>query len=182
MCIRDRYCASNHLHVTENEGQTWKTISPDLTRNDTNKLKASGGPITKDNTSVEYYCTLFAAAESPRVKDLLWVGSDDGLIHISKNGGTTWVNITPSNLPPWTMINCIEPDPFLDGGCYITATSYKNGDFSPYLFKTEDYGKTWKKITNGIPSNHFTRVLRADPNHKDLLLSLIHISEPTRPY
>ncbi|MBK9221312.1 MAG: glycosyl hydrolase [Saprospiraceae bacterium] len=163
------YCASNHLHVTENEGQTWKTISPDLTRNDTNKLKASGGPITKDNTSVEYYCTLFAAAESPRVKDLLWVGSDDGLIHLSKNGGTTWVNITPSNLPTWTMINCIEPDPFLDGGCYITATSYKNGDFSPYLFKTEDYGKTWKKITNGIPSNHFTRVLRADPNHKDLL-------------
>jgi photosystem II stability/assembly factor-like uncharacterized protein len=165
------YCASNHLHVTENEGQSWKTISPDLTRNDSTKLQASGGPITKDNTSVEYYCTIFAAAESPRVKDLLWVGSDDGLVHISKDGGMHWTNVTPPTLPQWTIINCIEPDPHIDGGCYITATAYKNGDFNPYLFKTEDFGKSWTKITKGIPNDYFTRTLRADPVTKGLLFA-----------
>ncbi len=163
------YCASNHLHVSENEGQSWMTISPDLSRNDSTKLKSSGGPITKDNTSVEYYCTIFAAAESPRVKDLLWIGTDDGLVHISQNGGKNWTNITPADLPAWTMINSIEPDPHLDGGCYIAATSYKNGDFAPYLYKTEDFGKTWTKITKGIPAEYFTRVLRADPDKKGLL-------------
>ena len=163
------YCASNHLHVSHNEGQSWEVISPDLTKNDSSKMMASGGPITKDNTSVEYYCTIFAAAESPRVKDLLWVGSDDGLVHVSKNGGKTWNQVTPPTLPNWSMINSIEPDPFIDGGCYLAATSYKSGDYKPYLFKTEDYGKTWTKITNGISEEHFTRVLRADPKKKGLL-------------
>lgn len=163
------YTASNHLHVTENEGQHWETISPDLTRNDSTKLKPSGGPITKDNTSVEYYCTLFAAAESPRKKDLLWVGSDDGLVHVSEDGGQHWNNVTPVGLPEWTMINSIEPDPHRDGGCYVAATAYKNGDFKPYLFKTSDYGKTWTSIVTGIPSEHFTRVLRADPVQAGLL-------------
>jgi photosystem II stability/assembly factor-like uncharacterized protein len=163
------YCASNHLHVSENEGQSWTTISPDLTRNDSTKLKSSGGPITKDNTSVEYYCTIFAAAESPRVKDLLWIGTDDGLVHISKDGGRQWNNITPEGLPAWTMINSIEPDPHSDGGCYIAATSYKNGDFAPYLYKTEDFGKTWSKITKGIQAEHFTRAIRADLVKKGLL-------------
>ncbi len=165
------YCASNHLHVTENEGQSWNTISPDLTRNDSTKLQASGGPITKDNTSVEYYCTIFSAAESPRVKDLLWVGSDDGIVHISRDGGNQWTNATPASLPQWTIINSIEPDPHLDGGCYIAATAYKNGDFTPYLFKTEDYGKSWTKITKGIPTDYFTRVVRADPVTKGLLFA-----------
>ncbi len=158
------YTASNYLHVTTNEGQSWSTISPDLTRNDTSKLNSSGGPITKDNTTVEYYCTIFAAAESPRVKDLLWVGSDDGLIHLSKNGGGTWTNVTPSFLPKWIMINSLEPDPHHDGGCYVAATMYKWGDNKPYLLKTKDYGTTWHLITNGIDADHFSRVIRSDPS------------------
>lgn len=157
------YTASNYLHVTTDEGHSWKVISPDLTRNDTSKLKPSGGPITKDNTTVEFYCTIFAAAESPRVKDLLWVGSDDGLLHVSKNGGVSWENVTPDFLPDWIMINSLEPDPHRDGGCYVAATNYKWGDYKPYLLHTIDYGKTWKLITNGIDPAHFTRVVRADP-------------------
>ncbi|MEP7323594.1 MAG: glycosyl hydrolase [Saprospiraceae bacterium] len=163
------YAGSNHLHVTYDEGQSWEVISPDLTRNDLSKLGPSGGPITKDNTGVEYYCTVFSGAESKRVKDLIWTGSDDGLIHLTLDGGKNWSNVTPPDLPQWTMINCVETDPFIDGGCYIAATSYKAGDFAPYLFKTEDYGKTWKKITNGIKAEHFTRVVRADPGRKGLL-------------
>jgi photosystem II stability/assembly factor-like uncharacterized protein len=163
------YTASNHLHVTTNEGQSWQIISPDLTRNDTSKLRPSGGPITKDNTSVEYYCTIFAAAESPRVKDLLWTGSDDGLIHVSKDGGANWVNVTPSFLPKWIQINSLEPDPHSDGGCYVAGTMYKWGDYKPYLLKTKDYGKTWELITDGIDPNHFTRVIRSDPDAKGML-------------
>lgn len=163
------YAASQNLHVTYDEGQTWELISPDLTTNDKSKMGPSGGPITKDNTSVEYYCTIFAAAESPRVKDLIWTGSDDGLVHVTKDGGKNWSNVTPPQMPKWTMVNCIEPDPFNDGGCYFAATGYKQGDFAPYLFKTEDYGKTWKKITTGINEEHFTRTVRADPKRKGLL-------------
>ncbi|MCC6753793.1 MAG: glycosyl hydrolase [Saprospiraceae bacterium] len=163
------YCASNRLHVTDSEGQSWRTISPDLTRNDSTKLQSSGGPITQDNTSVEYYCTLFAAAESPRVANLLWVGSDDGLIHVSRNGGDFWQPVRPKDLPIWIQINSIEPDPHEDGGCYVAATAYKNGDFKPYLYRTKDFGKTWTKIVGGIPDEHFTRVLRADPVRKGLL-------------
>ncbi|MFK7936581.1 MAG: WD40/YVTN/BNR-like repeat-containing protein [Saprospiraceae bacterium] len=157
------YTASQHLHVTTNEGQSWQVISPDLTRNDTSKMVSSGGPITKDNTSVEYYGTIFAATESPRKAGLLWVGSDDGLVHVSQDGGKNWSNVTPPSAPKWTMINSIEADPHSDGGAYVAATSYKSGDFKPYLFKTKDYGKTWTKITNGIDNEHFTRALRADP-------------------
>lgn len=163
------YTASNHLHVTTNEGQSWQVISPDLTRNDPSKQGPSGGPITKDNTAVEYYCTIFAAAESPRVRDLLWTGSDDGLVQVSTNGGRDWQNVTPKGLPEWTMINSIEPSPFEDGGCYIAATNYKNGDYRPYLFKTSDFGKTWIKITQGIDNEHFTRVVRCDPNRRGML-------------
>jgi photosystem II stability/assembly factor-like uncharacterized protein len=163
------YTCSQHLHVTENEGQTWTVISPDLTRNDTSKMQSSGGPITKDNTSVEYYCTIFAAAESPLKEGVIWTGSDDGLVHITKDGGENWENITPKNMPEWLMINSIEPDPHNEAGAYIAGTLYKTGDFQPYLYKTSDYGKTWTKITNGIDKNHFTRVVRCDPNQKGLL-------------
>lgn len=163
------YTASNHLHVTTNEGHKWETISPDLTRNDPSKLGPSGGPITKDNTSVEYYCTIFAAIESPYEEGLLWTGSDDGLVHVSKDGGENWENVTPKNMPEWIMINSIEADPFTKGGAYIAATSYKNGDYQPYLYKTKDYGKSWTKIVNGIQNDHFTRVVRADPEKQGLL-------------
>jgi hypothetical protein len=163
------YTFSNHVHVTENEGQSWQLLSGDLTRNDPTKLVSSGGPITQDNTSVEYYCTIFAANESPLKEGLLWVGSDDGLIHVTKDGGQNWENVTPPNMPEWSMINSIEPSAFDEGTCYVAATRYKLGDFAPYLYKTTDYGKTWSKITNGIESEHFTRVLREDPKQKGLL-------------
>jgi len=163
------YTFSQNVHVTENEGQSWKIISPDLTRNDPEKLKSSGGPITQDNTSVEYYCTIFAAQESALQEGLLWVGSDDGLVHVTRNGGESWENVTPKGMPEWMMINSIEPSAFDAGTCYIAGTKYKTGDFAPYLYKTTDYGKTWTKITNGINPEHFTRVLREDPNQKGLL-------------
>ena len=163
------YTFSQSVHVTENEGQSWKVISGDLTTNDPEKMKSSGGPITQDNTSVEYYCTIFAAAESPLKEGLLWVGSDDGLIHVTQNGGQSWQNVTPKGMPANMMINSVEPSAFEEGTAYVAGTRYKMGDFAPYLYKTTDYGKSWKKITNGIPSEHFTRVLREDPKKKGLL-------------
>ena len=163
------YAFSNHVHVTENEGQSWEIISPDLTRNVPNKLKSSGGPITQDNTGVEYYCTLFSGGESNIKNGLIWVGSDDGLIHLTKDGGKTWTNVTPKNMPEWMMINSIDPSPFDPGTCYVAGTKYKTGDFKPYLYRTEDYGETWELITNNIKNENFTRVLRADPARKGLL-------------
>ena len=163
------YTFSQHVHVTENEGQSWDIISPDLTRNDPEKLKSSGGPITQDNTSVEYYCTIFAAQESPITEGLLWVGSDDGLLHMTKDGGKNWENVTPKGMPEWMMINSIEPSAFDAATCYVAGTKYKTGDFTPYLYKTTNYGKSWTKITDGINPEHFTRVLREDPKQKGLL-------------
>lgn len=163
------YAASNHLHVSTNGGESWEVISPDLTLNDSTKLGPSGGPITKDNTGVEYYCTIFAAMESPYEQDLIWTGSDDGLVHLSRDGGDNWENITPKDFPEWLMVNSIDPDPFNAGGAYIAGTRYKLGDYAPYLYHVTDYGKSWRKITSGIDKEHFTRVLRADPDRKGLL-------------
>lgn len=163
------YTFSNQVHMSENEGQSWEIISPDLTRNDPIRLKSSGGPITQDNTGVEYYCTLFAANESPLQEGLLWVGSDDGLLHLTRDGGENWENVTPKGMPEWMMINSVEPSPFDAGTCYVAGTRYKLGDFAPYLYKTTDFGKTWKQINNGIAKEHFTRVVRADPEKKGIL-------------
>ncbi|MBC3541745.1 glycosyl hydrolase [Rufibacter sp. H-1] len=163
------YTTSNHVHVTTNEGQSWEVISPDLTRNDKTKLGPSGGPITKDNTSVEYYGTIFAAMESPAEEGVIWTGSDDGLVHVTRDAGKTWTNVTPKALPEWSMINSVDPHPTQKGVMYMAATLYKTGDFQPLLFKTTDYGKSWTKITNGIPATHFTRVVRVDPKRAGLL-------------
>jgi photosystem II stability/assembly factor-like uncharacterized protein len=163
------YCAGNVLFKSTDDGQTWQQISPDLTRNDKSKQGPSGGPITKDNTSVEYYCTIFTALESPHEKGVLLCGSDDGLVHVSRDGGKTWDKVTPPDLPEWSQINSIEAHPTEKGGLYLAATRYKLDDFKPYLFKTLDYGKTWTKIANGIPDDHFTRVVRADPKRPGLL-------------
>ena len=163
------YAAGNHLFVTENEGQSWQQISPDLTTNDKTKQIASGGPITKDNTGVEYYCTIFAAAESPMEKDLLWTGSDDGLVYISKNGGTNWENVTPKDVAKWMMWNCIEVSPYKKGAAWIVGTRYKSDDYKPYIYYTEDYGKSWKLEVNGIDALHFARCLRADKKREGLL-------------
>ncbi|MFT5724636.1 MAG: photosystem II stability/assembly factor-like uncharacterized protein [Bacteroidia bacterium] len=163
------YAASNHLHVSYNGGDSWEIISPDLSRNDSVKLVASGGPITKDNTGVEYYCTIFSAVEAENEQNVLWVGSDDGLLHISKDGGANWQNITPKYLPAWTMINSIEVDPFERGTAYIVATSYKLGDNRPYIVKVEDYGAKSTPIVAGISNDHFVRCVRADRKRKNLL-------------
>lgn len=163
------YAGGNVLFATENEGASWKALGGDLTTNDKQRQRSSGGPITKDNTGVEVYCTIFTAAESVLEKDLLWTGSDDGLIHVSKDGGQNWSNVTPPAAGQWMMWNCVETDPFVKGKAYFVGTKYKSDDFTPYIFKTEDYGKTWVKITNGIPANSFTRCLRADKKVKGLL-------------
>ena len=165
------YAGSNYLHVSENSGQTWKTISPDLTRNIPETIMSSGGPITQDNTGAEYYANIFAIAESKLEKGVIWVGSDDGLIHITKDGGKTWENITPPKKlsPELNMINSIDPSPFKKGKAYIAATSYKFGDYTPYLYKTEDYGKSWTLITDGINSSYYTRVVRSDKKREGLL-------------
>jgi photosystem II stability/assembly factor-like uncharacterized protein len=163
------YACGDHLFVTENEGQSWEMISPDLTTNDKSKQVSSGGPITKDNTSVEYYCTIFTATESPLEKDLLYTGSDDGILSVSKDGGQHWENVTPKDCPKWMMWNTIETDPFKKGAAYIVGTRYKLDDYTPYIYKTEDYGKSWKLITNGIDKMHFTRVIRADKKRAGVL-------------
>jgi photosystem II stability/assembly factor-like uncharacterized protein len=163
------YTSGNALFVTENEGQTWQQISPDLTTNDKSKQVSSGGPITKDNTSVEYFCTIFTATESWVEKDLLWTGSDDGLIYVSKDAGKNWENVTPKDAPKWMMWNCVEVDPFKKGAAYFVGTRYKLDDFTPYIYKTEDYGKTWKLITSGIDKMHFARCIRADHKRPGLL-------------
>ena len=163
------YTASNHMHVSTDGGQSWKLISPDLTRNDSAKLLSSGGPITQDNTGVEYYCTIFAACESPYEENLLWAASDDGLLHVSKNGGENWENVTSNQVPDWMMFNSVEPDPFNKGAVYVAGTRYKLGDYEPYLYHVTDYGNSWRKMTSGIDSDHFTRVVRADPKRQGLL-------------
>ncbi len=165
------YLAANVLFKSTNEGQSWDVISPDLTRNDKSKQGASGGPITKDNTSVEYYSTIFAVMESPVQAGTIWIGTDDGLVQISRDGGKNWTNVTPpaSVMPEWAQINSIEASPSDPATAYVAATMYKWDDNRPYLYRTNDYGKTWKKIVNGSPETAFTRVIREDPNKKGLL-------------
>lgn len=168
------YAASQHLFRSANEGKSWEVISPDLTRNDKSKQGSSGGPITKDNTSIEYYCTIFTAAESPVKRGVIWTGSDDGLVQVTQNGADAagkvkWDNVTPKDMPEWIMINSIEASPHDAATAYFAGTMYKFDDYRPYLYKTSDYGKTWKKIVNGIPDGAFTRVIREDPNWKGTL-------------
>ncbi|MBI1807820.1 MAG: glycosyl hydrolase [Ignavibacteria bacterium] len=163
------YVTANRVFKSTNEGMSWKIISPDLTRNDTSKLGSSGGPITKDNTSVEYYGTIFTFAESPVQKGVLWSGSDDGLIHVSQDDGKSWKNITPKDLPSWSLMSTIDASPHDAGTAYVAANRYKLDDFKPYIFKTTDFGKSWEKIVKGIPENEFTHVVREDPNRKGIL-------------
>ena len=165
------YCAANVLFMSTDEGSSWQIISPDLTRNDKSKQASSGGPITKDNTSIEYYDTIFTVMESPVQAGTIWTGSDDGLVQLTRDGGKNWSNVTPpsSIMPEWIQINSIEASPHDPGTAYVAATMYKFDDNKPYLYKTTDYGKSWKKITNGIPATAFTRVIREDPNKRGLL-------------
>ncbi len=163
------YITGNYVFRSTNEGQSWRAISPDLTRNDSSRLESSGGPINKDNTGAEYYGTIFAFAESPCERGLLWAGSDDGRVHLSRDAGEKWEQVTPPDLPEWALISIIEASPHDPAVAYLAATRYKLDDFAPYLYRTLDYGKTWSRITNGIPAHDFTRVIRADPVRRELL-------------
>ncbi len=163
------YHAAQVLFKTTNEGQSWEVISPDLTTNDKTKQQKSGGPITHDDTSVEYYCTIFAVSESFHDPKILWVGSDDGLVHITRDGGKNWVNITPKQMPKWSLISMIETSTFDPGTAYLAVDRHELDDFGPYIYRTEDFGNTWTKITDGLPKNTFVRVVRQDPARKGLL-------------
>ncbi|MGH7592820.1 MAG: WD40/YVTN/BNR-like repeat-containing protein, partial [Gemmatimonadales bacterium] len=159
------YVGSNVLFRSNDLGQSWKIISSDLTRHDPSTLGASGGPLTKDQTSVEYYGTIFAVQESPVVRGLVWTGSDDGLIYVSRNVNAVrpvWTNVTPTDLPRWTRISIVEPSRHHAGTMYFAANRYEMDDFAPYLYRTTDYGVTWRKIVTGIPPTEFTRAIRED--------------------
>ncbi|MFZ2053113.1 MAG: hypothetical protein WAU81_02840 [Candidatus Aminicenantales bacterium] len=163
------YHAAQVLFKTTNEGQSWDVISPDLTTNDKDKQQSSGGPITKDNTGVEYYCTIFSLAESFQDPDILWVGTDDGLVQLTRDGGKSWENITPRELPKWSLISMIELSTFDPATAYLAVDRHELDDFRPIIYKTEDFGLTWKPIVSGLPRNAFVRVVREDPKRKGLL-------------
>ncbi|HKF43291.1 MAG TPA: glycosyl hydrolase, partial [Thermoanaerobaculia bacterium] len=163
------YHAAQVLLRSRNEGQSWEEISPDLTRNDKAKQGKSGGPITHDDTGVEIYDTIFTVEESPVEKDVIWVGTDDGYVQVTRDGGKNWSNVTPKGIPEWIRINSLDASPRDKGTCYVAATMYQFDDFRPYLYKTKDYGKTWTRIDKGIPETAFTRVIREDPERDGLL-------------
>jgi photosystem II stability/assembly factor-like uncharacterized protein len=165
------YVAGNRVFRSKDDGMNWEVVSDDITRNDPSRLGPSGGPITKDNTGAEAYCTIFALMESPQTAGLFWAGTDDGLVKISRDSGATWEDITPPDLPEWALISIIDPSPHDPGTAYVAATRYKVDDLQPYLYKTTDYGKSWTKITNGIPATEFTRTIREDPKQKGLLFA-----------
>ncbi|MEK6565331.1 MAG: glycosyl hydrolase [Bacteroidota bacterium] len=163
------YVTGNHVFKSTNEGMSWDIIGPDLTRNDPAKLGSSGGPLTKDNTGVEYYGTIFTFAESAVQKGVMWSGSDDGVIHVSTDAGANWRNVTPKDLPEWSRISIIDVSPHDAGTAYAAIKRYQLDDFKPYIYKTNDFGKTWKKIVRGIPDNEFVHAVREDPNKKGML-------------
>ena len=152
-------------------GMSWTAISPDLTRNDKAKQASSGGPITQDNTSVEYYDTVFSIEPSPLEKDTLWVGSDDGLVQLTRDGGKTWTNITPKDLPEWSRINLVSASPFEAGTAYVAADRHELDDFAPYIYKTTDFGKTWTRIDSGLPAGASVHAVREDTVRKGLLFA-----------
>ena len=163
------YAAGNVVFRSTDEGASWEPISPDLTRDDKSKQEASGGPITKDTTGAEHYCTIFALVESPHRQGLFWAGSDDGRVHLSPDGGAGWREITPPGLPEWATVATIELSPHDPAAAYLAAFRYKLDDYRPYLFKTADYGATWTPIIGGLPDDDFMRVIRADPVRPGLL-------------
>ena len=166
------YHTSNYVHRTRDRGMSWETISPDLTRNDPTKQELPGGPLQHDDSGVEVYDTIFAFAESPHAPGVLWAGTDDGLVHISRDNGESWMNITPAGMPEWGSVNTLELSPHQAGRVFIAVYKYRWDDFSPYIFRTDDYGASWKRLTdggNGIPPDHPVRVVREDPDRRGLL-------------
>ena len=165
------YVAANRVFKSIDEGTTWETISPDLTRNDPEKGQPGGGPISRDVSGAEVYCTIFSLAESYHDPGILWSGSDDGLVHVSRDNGLSWTEVTPNGLPKWATISMIELSRHDPSTVYLAAWNYKLDDYSPYLYRTRDEGKNWEKITTGIPEDEFVRAIREDPDRPGLLFA-----------
>jgi photosystem II stability/assembly factor-like uncharacterized protein len=163
------YHAGERLFKTTDGGVHWQAISPDLTRNDKSKQQPSGGDITLDDTGTEYYDTIFAVAESPISRGLIWIGTDDGLVQITRDEGKNWANVTPKDLPEWSRVSQIDASPLDAGTAYVAVDRHQNDDLRPYIYKTSDYGQTWTKLTNGIPEGSFVRAVRQDPKKRGLL-------------
>lgn len=165
------YAAANVLFRSTNEGQTWTALGGDLTRNDRETQGPVGGELTGDNSSADYYGTIFTVAESPRAKGTIWTGSDDGLIHVTTDGGSRWANVTPAALPAFSRVNSIEASPHDAQTAWAAVTRYQSDDRRPYVYVTTDLGRTWRVTSSGIPDGAFVRVVREDPQRKGLLLA-----------
>ena len=156
------YAGSQHVWVSHNGGDSWTKISPDLTRHDPKTMGDSGGPITRDETGVETYATVFSIAPSPKDANLIWTGSDDGYVFVTRDGGKNWVNVTPKDTPEFARVSLVEASPHRSGTAYVAANHYQFDDFAPYVWRTDDYGQTWTKIVDGIAPNHYARAIRED--------------------
>jgi photosystem II stability/assembly factor-like uncharacterized protein len=165
------YAGSQFVLMSNNGGSSWTPISPDITRNDKSKQGPAGGSLSHDNTSVEYYDTVFCIAESPLTKGEIWAGTDDGLVQLTRDGGKTWANVSPKGIPEWIKVSIVEPSAISDGTAYVALDSQKLDDMRPYIYKTSDFGKSWTKIINGIPDGVVTHSVKADPKKKGLLVA-----------
>jgi photosystem II stability/assembly factor-like uncharacterized protein len=165
------YHGAQVVFRTTNGGQSWEAISQDLTRNDKSRQKWAGGPITGDNTGVETYGTVFAIAESPKERGLIWVGSDDGLVHVTRDAGKSWTNVTAAmaGFPEWGTVSLVEPSPFDAATAYVVVDAHRLDDMRPYLFKTSDYGKSWKRLDDGLPQDVYLHAVREDPARRGQL-------------
>jgi photosystem II stability/assembly factor-like uncharacterized protein len=163
------YVTSQHVWKSTNEGQSWTRISPDLTRHDPSTLGPSGGPITLDQTGVETYATIFTLAPSAVNGNVIWAGSDDGMVHVTRDGGKNWSDVTPKDLPPFTRISLIEASPHAAGTAYLAGNRYQRSDRAPYVYRTSDFGKTWTKIVAGLGTDEIARAIREDKQRKGLL-------------
>jgi photosystem II stability/assembly factor-like uncharacterized protein len=163
------YASSQHVWKTTNGGQTWTRISPDLTRHDPKTMGPSGGPITHDMNSPEIYAVVFALGPGKKNANVIWAGSDDGMIHVTRNGGATWTDVTPKDMPEFGRVSQIDASSFEDGSAYIAVKRPLLNDVAPYIFRTHDFGKTWTKVVNGIRPNDYVHAVREDPTRKGLL-------------
>lgn len=165
------YIGAQMLLKTSDDGMTWSESSPDLTRNDKAKQLSSGGPITQDNTTVEYYDQISSISESAVQKGLIWVGSDDGMIHVTKDDGKNWEDVTPPQLPKWCMVSNVAASPEDAGGAYAAVDCHRLDDYRPYMFKTADFGRTWSAINTGVPARSYVHVIKEDPKRKGMLFA-----------
>ncbi len=163
------YHCSQYVHKTNDDGVTWETISPDLTAFEKDKQVISGKPITRDITGEEFYSTIYSIRESPLTEGLIWVGANDGPIHVTRDGGTNWTNVTPGDLPPGGRVDAVEPSPHNSAKAYVAVLRYQLGDWTPYIYRTNNFGQSWSKITSGIPDGYPVRVVREDPNREGVL-------------